>query len=137
MVSLFRVGLLLPTRSCNSCRLRQRGVLTTELVVAMSILLVAVLPLGFSFLKDQKMCRIYYVRAIATEIVDGEMEVLAAGAWRQCPEGTHPWKITAQATQNLPPGRFLATRQNQRLILEWIPDKSDHGGRVVREVTLP
>jgi hypothetical protein len=137
MVRLFRVGLLRPTRSFDSCRPRQRGVLTTELVVAMSILLVAVLPLGFSFLKDQKMCRIYYVRAIATEIIDGEMEILAAGAWRQCPEGTHPWKITAQATPNLPPGRFLVTRQQRRLTLEWVPDKPSHGGRVAREASLP
>jgi hypothetical protein len=118
-------------------RSRQRGSLSFELVAAMSLLLLAALPLGYSFLHDQQLCRIYYIHAVATEIIDGEMEVLAAGEWRHFAEGTHAYQVSAKSAQNLPPGRFLLTRNPGRLLLEWLPDKRNHGGRVIRELALP
>jgi hypothetical protein len=70
------------------------------------------------------------------ELVDGEAEILAAGGWRNHPAGTHPYAVNAAATTNLPPGEFSLTIEPGGFRLEWKPAVKDHGGRVVREVTL-
>ncbi|HKS38144.1 MAG TPA: hypothetical protein VJW76_13185 [Verrucomicrobiae bacterium] len=116
---------------------RARGLLTTELVVAMAILVLAMIPLSYAVLRERQLSRALYCRAIATEIVDGEMEVLRAGEWRVFREGSHPYSPRAESGTNLPPGRFTLTREARRLRLEWIPEKRGKGGRVAREVTLP
>jgi hypothetical protein len=108
-----------------------------DLVVAMAILVLAALPLAFAFEQETRLCRAYYHTAVAMEIVDGEMELLAAGEWRSFPEGQHPYTPTAASARNLPPGRFLLTRHAQSLELEWKPEKRGVGGRVVREMQLP
>jgi hypothetical protein len=38
-----------------------------ELVVALGILTAAVIPLAYSFIQEQHVCRIYYWRAVAME----------------------------------------------------------------------
>jgi hypothetical protein len=115
---------------------RESGALMTELIVAMSVLLVAFLPLAYSIASEQRLARAYYQRAVAVEIVDGEMEVLAAGGWKNFAIGTHEYPVRANAATNLPPGTFLLTVEAARLKLEWKPAVRDHGGNVVREVGL-
>jgi hypothetical protein len=107
-----------------------------EVVMAMAILTIAVLPLGFALNSDAKLFRKTYQRAVAMEIVDGEMEILAAGGWRGIPEGSRPYGIHANAATNLPPGRFLLTRAGHHLRLEWSSAKKSGVGSVVREVTV-
>lgn len=114
----------------------QRGALMTELVIAMSIVALAILPLALSFLSEQKLCRAYYYRALAMEIVDGEMEVLAAGEWRAFQTGTHRYQPLARAVTNLPAGRFELTVANRVMRLAWLPARRDVGGEVVREVNV-
>jgi hypothetical protein len=104
-----------------------------ELLVAMSILAFTVIPLSLSHLKEVKVARVYYFRAVAMELVDGEMETLVAGGWRQAPEGPHPYHVRGEAAVNLPPGEFLLTRTGSRLRLEWTPKSKNAGGRVIRE----
>jgi hypothetical protein len=120
-----------------SRRARARGLLTTELVVALAILVLAMIPLSYAVLRERQLGRALYYRAVASEIVDGEMEVLRAGAWRMFREGAQPYSPRAESAANLPPGEFLLTRDARRLRLEWIPEKRGKGGRVAREVTLP
>src|SRR6266498_3939331 len=67
---------------------RQVGALTADLVIAMGILLTVMIPLAFSITYQQKLCRAAYYQAVAMEIVDGEMEALAAGEWRAYKAGT-------------------------------------------------
>ena len=110
--------------------------LTTELVVAMAILTIALMPLGYSLVTEAKLLRANYHRAVATEIVDGEMEILAAGEWRAFPEGAQAYPVQATATGNLPPGKFQLTRAGNHLRLEWASDKKHGIGTVVREVTV-
>ncbi|HXT13048.1 MAG TPA: hypothetical protein VN873_15915 [Candidatus Angelobacter sp.] len=111
--------------------------LITELMVAMAILVIAVLPIGYSLLTDARWLKSNYQHAISIEVVDGEMEILRAGEWRSFPEGTHPYTVHAAAAANLPPGQFQLTRQGQHLRLQWKPDQPGHGlETVVREVTL-
>ncbi len=127
--------------SANRHRVRPRagesGYLITEMIVAIGILAFVMLPLAFSFAQEQRLCRTYYFEAIAMEIIDGEMEVLAAGEWQAFPEGAQTYTVRAEAAQNLPPGRFVLTRQGHRLRLEWVPDQKGKGKHVVRELVLP
>lgn len=120
-----------------SRRGRARGLLTTELVVALAILVLAMIPLSYAVLRERRLSRALYYRAVATEIVDGEMEVLRAGAWRMLREGPQPYSTRAESATNLPPGKFLLIREARRLRLEWIPETRGKGGQVAREVILP
>lgn len=115
---------------------RQRGSMMVELFVAIALLAGALLPLAYSIASEQRLARASYQRAVAMELVDGELEVLAAGAWKNFPAGTHPYSVHANAATNLPPGEFLLTVENARLRLEWKPSVKDHGGSVAREVVL-
>lgn len=121
----------------QKCSPRRQGTLMTELLVAMALLAGALLPLAYSIASERRLARAAYQRAVAMEIVDGEMEALVAGAWRDQPTGTHPYAVNALAATNLPPGQFLLTLNGQQLRLEWKPEPKDHGGAVVREVVLP
>ena len=116
--------------------LKQRGFMMTEMVMAMAILVIAMLPLSFSVNSDARLFRATYHRAVAMEIVDGEMEILAAGEWRNFPEGAHPYTVRANAAANLPPGQFQLTRTGRHLRLEWSSTKKQGIGPVVREVTV-
>ena len=113
------------------------GSLMIEAVTALAILTAVLLPLAYSFTQEQRACRAYYWRAIAMEIVDGEMETLLAGEWRSFKEGSQSYPVTLDATQNLPAGRFILTVQGRQLRLEWRPDKPATGGPVVREGVAP
>lgn len=119
-----------------ACSGNSRGFLMTEMVIAMAILVIAVLPIGYSLINDTRVLRASYRHAVAMEIVDGEMEILAAGAWRSAPEGTHPYPVHAAAAENLPSGKFQLTRTGNHLRLEWKPDLLQGEGTVVREVTV-
>jgi hypothetical protein len=105
----------------------------------MAVLMIAIFPLIYSFAAEQKMLRACYQRALATEIVDGEMEVLKAGQWRAWEPGSHPYLVQADAATNLPPGHFILTLTTNRLRLEWRPTAktSGRGSAVAREATLP
>jgi len=124
--------------SMNRQRVRgnERGALITELIVAMAIIIIALFPLAFSFAQEAKFLRSCYNRAIATEIVDGEVEVLLAGEWRAFKEGVQDYAPQALAVTNLTSGKFQLTITNKRVRLEWLPSEKDQGGKVVREVTV-
>jgi hypothetical protein len=115
---------------------RQRGALIIEVIMAMTILIIAVLPLGLALNSDARLFRATYQKAVAMEIVDGEIEILAAGGWRDIPEGAHPYAVHANAAANLPPGQFLLTRDGNRLRLEWSATKKSGVGTIVREATV-
>lgn len=109
--------------------MREAGALTTELVIALAILGSTMIPLSFSFLREQKLLKNYYQRAVAMEIVDGEMEIFQAGEWKTFPEGSHPYTTTAAAAKNLPEGTLTFTKHGDQLRLEW----KSKSVKVVRE----
>ena len=117
-------------------RSRERGALMTELMVAIAILTAALFPLAFSFAQEAKYLRSCYNRAVAMEIVDGEVEVLVAGEWRAFKAGAHDYVPNALAATNLTSGKFQLTITDKRLRLEWLPSEKDQGGKVGREVTI-
>ena len=115
---------------------RNRGFMMVDLFVGMAILAVAILPLAFSYVRETRLLRAECFRGTAMEIVDGEMEVLAAGEWRDFPEGAQPYTVHARAAANLPPGHFQLTKTGQHLRLEWTSDQRQGIGTVIREVTI-
>jgi hypothetical protein len=114
-------------------RARRRGWLMVELLAAMTLLLGALIPIAYSIASEKRLAHSYYQRAVAMEIVDGELDVLAAGEWRAYGPGSHDYAVRAAASTNLPPGRFVLTIQDTRVRLEWLPAVKQHGGPVVRE----
>jgi hypothetical protein len=108
-----------------------------ELVVAIAILAIIFLPLAYGAGSTAKLLRAKYDRAVAMEIVDGEMEILAAGEWRAYPEGSQSWPVHAKAAANLPAGKFQFTRTGNHLRLEWSSTEKRDAGVVIREVTVP
>lgn len=117
-------------------RRRQAAVLMTDLVVAIGFLCLAVLPLALSFAQERRALLANYQRAVAVEIVDGEMELLVAGEWRRYSDGVHQLTPPANAVTNLPPGHLQLTVAHKHLVLEWRPDEAAQGGVVRREITL-
>ena len=105
-----------------------------ELLVAMAIVTTVLLPIAYSIASERRFARAIYQRAVAMEIVDGEIEALAAGGWRAFTNGVMDYRIHAIAATNLPPGRFLLSVTPEKLRLEWRPNIKQHGGSVVREV---
>jgi hypothetical protein len=121
----------------NASYPHQRASLLVELLVAMALLTGVLLPLAYSFASERRYARAAYQRAIAMEIVDGEIEVLAAGEWRAYPNGTHEYKVNGGAATNLPPGRFLLTISNRSARLEWLAtENSRRNLHIVREVVV-
>ncbi len=114
----------------------RRGFLMVDAVVAMAILALAIVPLGFSFARERQVLKIEYLHSVANEIVDGEMEILAAGDWKNFPDGAQAYTVHSRAAANLPPGHFQLTKTGNHLRLEWLPEKRKGIGAVVREVTV-
>ncbi len=115
---------------------RSRGLLMTEVMIGLAIIGLAIFPLAYSFAQESKYLRRCYERAVAMEIVDGEMEILRAGGWRSLTNGVHLLKTTARSATNLPPGELRLTLTDKHARLEWLPASSSPGNPVVREATL-
>ena len=112
---------------------RKQGFLEVDLLVGLAILTLAIVPLGFSFARERQMLKTEYARSVANEIVDGEMEILAAGEWKLFPDGSQQYSVHANAMSSLPPGHFQLTKTGSHLRLEWISDRKHGVGIVVRE----
>lgn len=114
----------------------QRGALTTELIVAMAIFVIALLPMAHLLLREHRIARLQFNRAVAGEILDGELEILLAGEWKTLQPGTQELVVHAQAVRSLPPGRFEVSFAHPRLQLTWTADKPRLGGHASRGATL-
>lgn len=110
--------------------------LFAEMTVALVLIAMVMIPLTLSLSKERREVRRLYYKAVAMEIVDGEMEILAARDPADIPPGG-TYDINATAADNLPPGRFILTRADTKLRLEWRSDPHLPGLQVVREITLP
>ena len=125
------------SQCCPAGGCRERGYfLMTDLIVAMAILTIAIIPISFSFINDRQLLRAEYYRSVAVEVADGEMEILAAGAWQAFPDGQQGYTVHANAVAHLPPGHFELTKTGKHLRLEWKADARHGVGNVVREITV-
>jgi hypothetical protein len=124
---------VLRRRVRRAWRRRESAMLSTDLIIGMAILVVAIMPLAFSFAQEGKLFRQSYQKAAAMELIDGEMEILVAGEWRNFHEGSSPYELHGSSTRNLPPGRTLLTINGKNIRLEWLPEKENAATKVVRE----
>lgn len=115
---------------------RTRGFLEVDLLVGLAILTIAVVPLGYAFARERAVLKMEYCRSVANEIVDGEMEILAAGAAKNFPDGSQNYSVYANAAASLPTGHFQLTKTGNHLRLEWLADGKHGLGIVARETTL-
>jgi len=115
---------------------KQCGSLMVEALVAIALLVGAFLPLAYSAVSEKQYLRKAYQRAVAMEIVDGQMEILAAGGWREFTNGVFELAVRADAATNLPPGKFTLSVDSNTLRLEWRPEQKVKGGSVVRSLHL-
>ncbi len=121
----------------SQSRRRRQGSLQIDLVIALSIVVIALLPLASSIRAERQLCRALYYRAVAMSIVDGEAEILQAGEWQDYEPGIHDYEVRAEAANNLPEGRFVLNRTEQSVHLSWKPRSRGHGGRVERNFSIP
>ena len=94
-------------RSRPACA-RETAALMTELMVGIAILGIAVFPLAYSFAREHQYLRGCYQRAVAMEIVDGEMEILLAGEWRAFTNGVHIAHASRPIRHQPPTGHVAA-----------------------------
>jgi hypothetical protein len=112
------------------------GFLEVDMLVGLAILALAIVPVGFSFARERQVLRMEYIQSVANEIVDGEMEMLAAGDWKNYPDGVQNYSVHASAAARLPPGHFQLTKTGNHLRLEWSSDWKHSGTPVIREATI-
>jgi hypothetical protein len=114
---------------------RECGALMTEVLIGMAILAVAVMPLSVTFMTNQITVRRLYQKAVTMEVIDGEMEILAAGEWHSFKEGAQPYPIDEKHAKNLLRGAATLTVAGNHLRLEWKPEDRRKGNFIVREGT--
>jgi hypothetical protein len=112
------------------------GVFMIEGMVGIAILVIAVFPLAMWSVLDAKALHKTYQRAVASEMVDGEMEILAAGGWRGVVEGTNEYHASGKAGANLPEGKFQVIRRGDHVWLEWKALRKSGIGAVAREAVI-
>ncbi len=117
-------------------KLRESGFLQIDLIVGLAILMIAIVPLGYSFARERQMLRIEYSRCVINELVDGEMEILAAGAAKKISDGAQNYPVRSRAAEKLPAGHFQLTKAGNHLRLEWLPDEKCGISVIARETTL-
>jgi len=112
---------------------QRRGFLMVDLAIAIIILSLAMMPLAYSVWQERQLLRIEYQRGVLAELVDGEAEILAAGAAWSLPDGTQPYPVKPSVAQALPPGTWLLTKHGQHVRLAWQPAGLSGIGSVTRE----
>ena len=115
---------------------KQRGFLMIDAVAGLAILVIAIIPLGYSFAQERRSLHREYSRAVLVELLDGEMEILSDGAGKNLPDGPQDYPVTSSALDKVPPGHFKLTKSGQNLRLEWSADEKCGIGTVVRESVL-
>ncbi|HEX7653303.1 MAG TPA: hypothetical protein VF607_07345 [Verrucomicrobiae bacterium] len=113
-----------------------RGFLQIDLVAALVLLTIALIPVGFAFQRERHLLQVEYQRAAIDELVDGELELLVAGGAQIIPAGEQPYLMHSRILSHLPPGHFQLTRTERHLQLAWLPDEKAGVSAVVREATL-
>lgn len=115
---------------------RSQGFLQIDLIAGLAILTIAIMPLGYAFSRERQALRTEYYRSVINQIVDGETEILAAGAAKNLPDGSQTLAVQSRAAEKLPAGHFQVNKTGNHLRVEWTPDKKCGLSAVVRETTL-
>lgn len=121
----------------HSCTGRRRGGILMELLVALALLALVLLPLAGGFAGQRRMAKQLSQRLVLTELIDGEMEFIAAGRWRRFTEGTNTLEIEMPPGFLPPPGRTFVIRNVNHFKVVWEPETRLAIGRIERHWTAP
>lgn len=120
---------------------RKFGFLLHELLVALAIIALVMIPLASYFFEEGKLFNALYFRSVAEQILDGEREVLMAGEWKKYPVGKYSLSIKNKAFEQLPEKDIYLTVSDvgdnkRKFVLSWTPAKSSGIKKVQKEVIL-
>ncbi|KAB2671559.1 MAG: hypothetical protein DVB31_04540 [Verrucomicrobia bacterium] len=107
-----------------------------DALVALGLVVVLILPMGFGAVANQRLMRQTYQRAVVMELIDGELEVLASGDPQRAPVGVREIRMGGYAATNLPSGKFLLTRTDRTCRIEWVPTDTRHAVPFAREIAM-
>lgn len=82
----------------------KRYFMMLELIIAIGIMAIALFPLAYGLRQEGLNVQALYYRAVAEEILDGQREILAAGAWRDYSNSEASYNIKNKAYESLPAG---------------------------------
>ena len=125
-----------PTPASSRTRRARRGMLEMDLAAALALLALVIVPIGFAIQHERRFLHAEYARSAVAELVDGEAEILAAGAARPYPDGTQPYPVAGPTVMALPPGHFQLTKHGRQASLAWLPDAQSGVSTVTREFTV-
>ena len=83
-----------------------------DLVTALGLIALTVLPLGYGYLHHRQVVRNATTRAVVLELVDSEMEILAAGEHRAFQPGGAFSTASSAAPPHSPPMEVEITRRS-------------------------
>ena len=120
---------------------RLAGYIQADLITAFAVISLTLLPLGYGYVHHRRLVRNATTRAVVLELIDSEMEVLAAGEHRAFAEGSRAYPLRGLAVRDLPPGECTVVKSNLpdsriHLTLAWTPTREGLLKPVQREITF-
>ncbi len=93
-----------------------------EMIVAISVLALALIPLAHGFASQFREMKRGYYKSVAEQVLDGHREILARGEWRKHPVGRSIYVIKNTAFESLPDGETTldVARNGDRVTLTLI-----------------
>lgn len=119
----------------NPTTARRRGGVLMELIVGLALLAGVLLPLTGGFVSQRRMAAQLSKRLVLTELIDGELEFIAAGRWKEFNEGTNAFVIEMPPGFVPPAGRSYLVRESDHFRLLWEPDTKTALGTISRHWT--
>ena len=107
-----------------------------DIALAIVILGLIFIPLSVTSSAKLDLARRHHFKAVALNLIDGEIDVLLAGEIKKYKPGESLITPPGEAVGSLPKGEFILTLNDKIFKLEWVPEKSTKWGRVQREVNL-
>ena len=107
-----------------------------DVALAVSILLLVFIPFSVTSSSKLDLARRQHFKAVALQMIDGELDVLMAGERQKYIPGEHKITPPGEAVKTQPVGEFILTVQENPRTIAWVPEKEAKWGRVEREVTL-
>lgn len=125
-----------PTHSELPVRQWRSGFVEMDLIVAFFLIVALVMPVGVLLSRDAMLFRAHSLRIRAGSVLDGEMELLQAGLWKQYSE--FPTEYFPKSASSLKGyGKFILSVEDGLYELSWIPSKKYRGGKISRTWKQP
>ncbi len=129
------------TRPKPSARSRLAAHIQADLITALAVISLTLLPLGYGYVHHRRLVRNATTRAVVLELIDSEMEVLAAGEHRAFAEGSRAYPLRGIAVRDLPPGECTLAKSSLpdsriHLTLAWTPAREGLLKPVQRGITF-